>query len=211
MIVIGITGSIGMGKTTISSMLRLLNIPVFDSDKEVKKILEKNNKVKEKIADIWPETIISFQNEKKINKVLLSNKIFKTRHEKKTLEKIIHPLVKIKRRSFIEKNKECYFVGLDVPLLYETGSDKECHYIFLANTSKKTQRKRVLKRQNMTEEKFNLINNSQWSFERKKKKKPFLISTSFGKLISFFIVLVFLLKITFSHKVFNNERISPRH
>ena len=116
----------------------------------------------------------------------------------------------IKRKSFIEKNKECYFVGLDIPLLYETGTDKECHYIFLANTSIKKQRKRVLKRQNMTEEKFNLINNSQWSFERK-KKKPFLISTSFGKLISFFIVLVYLLKIMISDKVFNNERISPRH
>ena len=160
-------------KQLFPAMFRLLNIPVFDSDKEVKEILEKNKKVKEKIADIWPETIISFKNEKKINKVLLSNKIFKTKHEKKTLEKIIHPLVKIKRKSFIEKNKECYFVGLDIPLLYETGSDKECHYIFLANTSIEKQRKRVLKRQNMTEEKFNLINNSQWSFERKKEKTFF--------------------------------------
>tara|TARA_B100000123_G_C25710326_1_gene419605 strand:- start:409 stop:1044 length:636 start_codon:yes stop_codon:yes gene_type:complete len=211
MIVIGITGSIGMGKTTISAMFRLLNIPVFDSDKEVKEILEINKEVKEKIADIWPETIVSFKNEKKINKVLLSSKIFKTKHERKTLEKIIHPLVRIKRKSFFEKNKECYFVGLDIPLLYETGADKECHYIFLANTSIEKQRKRVLQRQNMTEEKFNLINNSQWSFERKKKKKPFLISTSFGKLTSFFIVLVYLFKITISDKVFNNERTSPRH
>ena len=211
MIVIGITGSIGMGKTTISAMFRLLNIPVFDSDKEVKEILEINKEVKEKIADIWPETIVSFKNEKKINKVLLSSKIFKTKHERKTLEKIIHPLVRIKRKSFFEKNKECYFVGLDIPLLYETGADKECHYIFLANTSIEKQRKRVLQRQNMTEEKFNLINNSQWSFERKKKKKPFLISTSFGKLTSFFIVLVYLFKITINDKVFNNERTSPRH
>ena len=67
MIVIGITGSIGMGKTTISAMFRLLNIPVFDSDKEVKEILEINKEVKEKIADIWPETIVSFKNEKKIS------------------------------------------------------------------------------------------------------------------------------------------------
>ena len=65
MIIIGITGSIGMGKTTISSMFRFLNIPVFDSDKEVKEILEKNKEVKEKIADIWPETIVSFKKKKK--------------------------------------------------------------------------------------------------------------------------------------------------
>ena len=63
----------------------------------------------------------------------------------------------------------------------------------------------------MTEEKFNLINNSQWSLERKKKKKPFLINTSYGKLVSFFIVLIYLLRIIISDKVMNNERTSPRH
>ena len=61
----------------------------------------------------------------------------------------------------------------------------------------------------MTEEKFNLINNSQWSFEKKKRKTLFN-NTSFGKLISFFIVLIYF-KIMISDKVFNNERTSPRH
>ena len=211
MIVIGITGSIGMGKTTISAMLRLLRIPVFDSDKVVKEILENNKEVKEKISNIWPEAIISFKKEKKINRNLLSKKIFRRTSEKRKLEKIIHPIVKRKRDSFISKNKDCYFVGLDVPLLYETGTNKECHYIFLANTSKKIQRNRVLKRENMNEEKFNLINNSQWSFERKIKKEPFIISTSFGKLISLLIVLAYLLRITISDKVNNNERVSSRH
>ena len=70
-----------MGKTTISSMFRLLNIPVFDSDKEVKEILEKNKKVKEKIADIWPETIISSHNEKKLIKFYLVTKYSKKRKE----------------------------------------------------------------------------------------------------------------------------------
>ena len=87
MIIIGITGSIGMGKTTISDMLRFLKIPVFDSDKEVKEILDNNSKVKEKIASIWPDTITLFHREKKINKVLLSNKIFKNKSERKLLEK----------------------------------------------------------------------------------------------------------------------------
>ena len=211
MIVIGITGSIGMGKTTVSSMLRLLNIPVFDSDKEVKEILELNNEVKEKIASIWPDTIILSQSEKKINKVLLSNKIFKNRKEKKVLEKIIHPIVKIKREAFIRENKNFYIVGLDIPLLYETGTYKECDYIFLVNTSKKKQKKRVLARKNMTEKMFNLINDNQWSYERKIQKKPFLITSTFGKLISFIIVLLYLLKIIINEKVNHIERISTRH
>ena len=211
MIVIGITGSIGMGKTTVSSMLRLLNIPVFDSDKEVKEILELNNEVKEKIASIWPDTIILSQSEKKINKVLLSNKIFKNRKEKKVLEKIIHPIVKIKREAFIRENKNFYIVGLDIPLLYETGTYKECDYIFLVNTSKRKQKKRVLARKNMTEEMFNLINNNQWSYKRKIQKKPFIITSTFGKLISFIIVLLYLLKIIINEKVNHIERISTRH
>ena len=211
MIIIGITGSIGMGKTTVSDMLRFLKIPVFDSDKEVKEILDNNSKVKEKIASIWPETIILFHREKKINKVLLSNKIFKNKSEKKLLEKIIHPIVKNKRESFIKQNKNSYIIGLDVPLLFETGTDKECDYIFLVNTSKKKQRKRVLARQNMTEEMFSLINGNQWSFERKWKKRPLLISTSFGKVFSFIVVLLNLLKIIINSKIKNDKRIGTRY
>ena len=102
MIIIGITGSIGMGKTTVSKMLRILKIPVFDSDKKVKEILEKNYDIIEKISKIWPESISFNQKQKKINKVVLSNKIFKSKKERKKLEKIIHPLVKEERKSFLK-------------------------------------------------------------------------------------------------------------
>ena len=84
------------------------------------------------------------------------------------LESIIHPIVEKERKLFLIKNKLAKLVGLDVPLLYETSTDKTCDYVFLVNTSKKKQKRRVLKRLNMTEEKFNLINNSQWKFEKKK-------------------------------------------
>ena len=197
MIIIGITGSIGMGKTTVSSMLRFLGIPVFDSDKEVREILDKNVDVKNEIFKIWPKAMYIEQKEKKINKIFLSDKVFKKKRDKEKLERIIHPLVEDLRISFIKQNHASYIIGLDVPLLYETGTDKVCNYIFLTNTSKKNQKKRVLLRQNMTEEKFNLINDSQWSFERKKNKNPFLISTSYGKLYSFINVLFYLMVIIF--------------
>ena len=197
MIIIGITGSIGMGKTTVSSMLRFLGIPIFDSDKEVREILDKNVDVKNEIFKIWPKALYIEQKEKKINKIFLSDKVFKKKRDKEKLERIIHPLVEDLRISFIKQNHASYIIGLDVPLLYETGTDKVCNYIFLTNTSKKNQKKRVLLRQNMTEEKFNLINDSQWSFERKKNKNPFLISTSYGKLYSFINVLFYLLVIIF--------------
>ena len=65
MIIIGITGSIGMGKTTISSMFKLLKIPVFDSDKQVKEILENNSNVINQVYKLWPDTVILSKNQKK--------------------------------------------------------------------------------------------------------------------------------------------------
>ena len=210
MIIIGITGSIGMGKTTVSNMLRILKIPVFDSDKKVKEILEKNYGIIEKISKIWPESVSLNQKQKKINKEVLSNKIFESKNERKKLEKIIHPLVKKERKLFLKNYEKYFVVGLDIPLLYETGMDKGCDYIFLVHTTKKIQKKRVLVRPNMTEKKFELINDSQWSFEKKEKERPFIINTSFGKLITFIIVIFYLFKIKFRGKQ-NDKRISTRY
>ena len=193
MIIVGITGSIGMGKTTVASMLRVLCIPVFDSDKKVKNILEKNHKVIEKINNIWPEAVHISECQKIINKLALSDIIFNNIKNKKKLEKIIHPIVQKERNLFLKKHKDSKIVALDVPLLYETGSNKICDYVFLVNTSLEIQKKRVLSRENMTETKFDLINNSQWDFKRKKKKHPYVVNTSFGIIFSFFIILYYLL------------------
>ena len=195
MIIIGITGSIGMGKTTVSCMLRFMKIPVFDSDKKVKNILDKNYEVIDKIYKTWPETIYISKCKKIVNKTVLSDIIFNDIESKNKLEKIIHPIVENERNIFLKKHKHFSIVGLDVPLLYETGADKICDYVFLVNTSKGIQKKRVLSRENMTESKFDLINNSQWDFEKKKKENPLIVNTSFGKAFSFFIILVYLMKI----------------
>ena len=151
-------------------MFKILKIPIFDADKKVKKILSKNQLVIEKISKIWPDAISSVQTQKQIDKEVLSYKIFKNKKERKKLENIIHPLIEKERKIFLQNSENSGIVGLDIPLLYETGIDKKCDYVFLMNTSEKIQKKRVLKRQNMTEKKFELINNTQWSFERKKTK-----------------------------------------
>ena len=211
MIIIGITGSIGMGKTTIASMLKLLRIPVFDADNKVKDILENDCYIKNKIFEKWPDTVHMQRKQKKINKNILSEKIFKNKKNKLFLERLIHPIVNKNRINFIKKNKLSFIIALDVPLLYETGLNKECDYVFLANTSINKQKKRVLKRLNVNENKFNLINASQWSYEKKTKYNPYLISTSYGKLISFIIILYYLFIIIFKHKVRNIERSGTGH
>ena len=202
MIIIGITGSIGMGKTTIAQMLRRFSFPVFDSDKEVKHILENNHDVKSQIFEIWPNVAIKEDKKIKVDKILLSEIIFSNKKTRKTLEKIIHPQVRKKRDIFIQDNHSSDIVVLDIPLLYETGTDKICDEVFLAYTNPTLQKERVLARKNMNEEIFNFINNAQWDTEKKKKKKPFLVITTYGKLVSFIIITTYLIIIISKRKLF---------
>ena len=202
MIIIGITGSIGMGKTTIASMFTKLNIPTHDSDATVALILEKNINVINQITEKWPTCIISSK-KKTINKIKLGDIIFKEKSQKKILEGIIHPHVMASRDLFLKKNLNIKkkIVGLDVPLLYETRTNKICDYVFLAYASKKIQRKRVLKRKNMTIKKFENIIDNQISDIEKKLKNPIVIRTDFGKLVTFILILVNLFKILVFEKL----------
>ena len=202
MIIIGITGSIGMGKSTIASMLKFFGIPIHDSDLVVKGLIETNALVFKEIKKNWPEVIDITDSKEVINKGKLSEIIFNDIKCKENLEKIIHPLVNKKRKMFLKKYEfKKNIVGMDVPLLYETGLNKICNYIFLALTSEENQAKRVLKRKKMTKDKFISIKENQWSDEMKKEQKPYIINTTYGK-ISVFILLTFLLStILFKEKV----------
>ena len=202
MIIIGITGSIGMGKSTIASMLKFFGIPIHDSDLVVKGLIETNALVLKKIKKNWPEVIDIIDSKEVINKGKLSEIIFNNIKCKENLEKIIHPLVNKKRKMFLKKYEfKKNIVGMDVPLLYETGLNKICNYIFLALTSEANQAKRVLKRKNMTKEKFILIKENQWSDEMKKEQKPYIINTTYGKILVFILLTFLLFSIFFKEKV----------
>ena len=201
MIIIGITGSIGMGKSTIANMLKQFKIPVFDSDKEVRDILENNNAVKKQIYDLWPDVILTETNKKEIDKNLLSRKIFDNIKYRKILESIIHPQVMERRNIFIKSVEKSLIVALDVPLLYETGTDKVCDDIFLVYTDEETQKKRVLARSSMTQKKLDLIRKAQWNDQKKRDKNPYLVTTSYGKIVSFVIITSYLITILFKKKI----------
>jgi dephospho-CoA kinase len=201
MIIIGITGSIGMGKSTIASMLKFFGIPIHDSDLVVKELIETNSLVLKKIKKNWPDVIDITDSKEVINKGKLSEIIFNDIKCKENLEKIIHPLVNKKRKMFLKKYESKNIVGMDVPLLYETGLNKICNYIFLALTSEANQAKRVLKRKNMTKEKFISIKENQWSDEMKKEQKPYIINTTYGKILVFILLTFLLSTIFFKEKV----------
>ena len=177
---IGITGSIGTGKTSIANIFALFKIPIFDADKEIKKLLNEK-KIKREIESIWPEAI----KDNHVDKPKLKSIIFSDIKEKKRLEGLLYPYLQTEKRSFEHANHNKLMVAYDVPLIYETKSNKNYNLILLTYCDPEIQRKRVLKRDKMTNFLYNKIISSQLSFEEKIKFNPKIINTNNSKAIIF--------------------------
>ena len=138
---IGITGSIGTGKTTIASIFSLFNIPIFNADQEIKEILKKKSVIKE-LKSIWPSIVTKYH----IDKLKLKNIIFSNNNEKKKLEKLLYPYLEIELKKFERTNYKESILVYDIPLIYETKSEKKYDKILLAHCDIRVQRKRVITR-----------------------------------------------------------------
>ena len=181
---IGITGSIGTGKTTIANMFAIFNIPIFNADREIKKILTKKE-ITQKL-NIWPVVIKKGY----INKLKLRQIIFSNINEKERLEKLLYPYLEIELKRFETINRKKNILVYDVPLIYETKTEEKYDIILLAHCNKKTQKKRVLNRDKISSALFEKIVASQLSFNEKLKFKPQIINTKNRLLI---LIKVFLL------------------
>ena len=186
---IGITGSIGTGKTTIANIFALFNIPIFDADREIKKILRKKE-IKQKLKNIWPLII----KKDHIDKLKLREIIFSNNIEKKKLEKLLYPYLENELKIFETVNYRENILVYDVPLIYETNTEKRYDKILLANCKRKVQRKRVLTRDKISDSLFEKILASQLSFDDKIKFKPQIINTN-NKLFILIKVCLLLIKI----------------
>ena len=187
---IGITGSIGMGKSTIAKMFSYIGIPVHDSDKVVQKLLKKKEIIS-KIKKKWPMAV----KENTLNKKFLRDRIFQNKLDKKYLENIIHPLVEKEKKKFERENIHSKILVYDVPLIFETSTQKKYNLIILANCSNQAQKRRVLKRDNIDENTFNKIKQNQLSFDNKMKYNPLVINTMKPKIFTFLKILLITLKI----------------
>ena len=198
---IGITGSIGTGKTTIANMFALFNIPIFDADKEIKQILNKN-KIKQKLKNRWPDVI----NKNVINKHKLKSIVFSRKKEKKDLEKMLYPCLKIEKNKFETTNNEKNILVYDVPLIYETNSQNEYDLILLTYCDSNLQRRRVLDRDKISDTLFEKITKSQLSFSKKVNFKPKVINTDNKKIFLFLKIALLLIEIKINLKIKNGRR-----
>lgn len=168
--IIGLTGGIGSGKTTIAKLFKAEGSPVYIADEEAKKIMQLPETI-HKIKTIFGQEIIENQ---QINKKKLSEIVFNNPEKLKELNAIIHPLVKKHFDDWV-KNQKSLFVIKEAAILFESGSYAYCDKIITVTASEETRIKRVMKRDNCTKEAVLERINNQWSDAQKISKSDYVI------------------------------------
>ncbi len=182
--IIGLTGSIGMGKSTAARLLRGLKIPVFDSDACVHRLLRTDRNVLFEIGRRFPAALDVKAGS--VNRQKLGEIVFADSHKRAELEGILHPLVQQEQKKFILAARRAGYkkVVLDIPLLYETEAEKRCHSVLCVTAPDFVQRQRVLGRPWMNESKFGAVLRQQMPDKEKLKRADFVIPTGLGHAVT---------------------------
>ncbi len=180
---IGVTGTIGSGKSLVGNILTELNVFVIDSDHIVHEILDNNDKIKEEVIKTFGEEYkLNIDNNKfSINRKLLGNLVFSNSIAKKNLEKIVHPQVLININEIIYKNNSFKFIACLIPLLFENNLQNLFNEIWTVYADKNILQKRLLKRDKISIDEINNRINSQLSQIEKMTLANFTINNSFSK------------------------------
>lgn len=183
MIVIGLTGGIGMGKTTLANQLTAMGAKLCHADKIVHHLLSQDKTAIAEIKKHFPDAV----NKSVVDRRKLGDLVFLDALKRKKLEQLLHPRVIAVENDFIRRMRwlGTKIVVLDVPLLFETGGEKRCDYVVVASAPAFLQRQRVLVRVQMTEAKFNSIVALQMPDREKRRRADFVVETGLGRAHSF--------------------------
>jgi dephospho-CoA kinase len=177
MIVLGLTGSIGMGKSTVARMFADEGVPVFDADAAVHRLQGPEGALVDEIEAHFPGTT----GPEGVNRGALAERVLGEPEALRRLEALIHPAVAREREAFLVANSEAPLVVLDIPLLFEAGGSGQVDRIVVVSAPAEVQRERVLARPGMTPEKFEHILARQLPDEEKRARADFVISTEGSK------------------------------
>ena len=198
MIVLGITGSIGMGKSTASTMLEILGVPTQSSDAAVHDLLKPGSEAWAALNAAFPyfaypqiyDLSAKFKfwlhpskRKRTVNRKALGKLVFASPREREKLEKILHPFVRQRQDQFIREQKALghKMVALDIPLLFETGADTRLDAVINISAPAHIQKARVLARPNMDQKKFEAILKTQMSDGEKCARADFVIHSGLGR------------------------------
>ncbi len=178
MILLGLTGSIGMGKSTTAGLFAAEGVPVYDSDAAVHGLYAKGGAAVGRVEALFPGVV----EDGAINRTLLSARVVGDPEALKRLEAAVHPLVSERRAAFLAQAKAegARVVVLDIPLLFETGGDGQVDKVVVVSAPEAVQRARVLARPGMTPEKLDAILARQTPDADKRAKADFVIDTGSG-------------------------------
>ena len=173
--VIGLTGSIGMGKSETARLFAAEGVPVHDSDAAIARLYAKGGAAVDVIAGAFPGAV----RDGAVDRARLSALVVRDPAALKKLESLVHPLVTADRQDFLRSAKEA-IVLFDVPLLFETGAEKEADAIVVVSAPEAVQRARVLARPGMTAEKFESLKARQMSDAEKRQQAHYVVMTDKG-------------------------------
>ena len=173
MIKIALTGSIGMGKSTVARMFEEAGVPVFDADAVVRKLQGPGGALIEKIGELFPGCVRSGT----LDRDCLAQIVLADRSKLVILEGIVHPAVQEWRQAFIEEHRNAPALIFEIPLLFETGGEKDFDKVIVVSAPVEVQRARVLERQGMTADKLGSILERQMPDEEKRRRADFVVDT----------------------------------
>ena len=178
MIILGLTGSIGMGKTTTAALFNAQGVPVFDVDAAVHRLYSEDVHLIEAIGQRFPGAV----RDGTIDRTILGELIREDKTALPALEALVHPAVARARAGWLkaEQKKGSKAVLFDIPLLFETGGDKKVDKTIVVSAPKSVQKQRVLSRPNMSEARFSHLLSCQMPDREKRNRADFIIDTSKG-------------------------------
>ena len=167
--ILGLTGSIGMGKSTTANLFRKQGVPVYDADQTV------HDLYRGRLAPLIEAAFPGSTQDGVVDRAKLSAQVVGHPEKLKALEAIVHPAVQEEQDLFIQKYRDSLLVVLDIPLLFENGKDRFCDAVAVVTTDAATQKKRVMMREGMTEEKMESLLSRQMPDSEKRKRAQFKI------------------------------------
>ncbi|MBR0659193.1 dephospho-CoA kinase [Neoroseomonas oryzicola] len=179
MIVLGLTGGIGMGKSTATTTLRRLGVRVFDADAAVHQLQGKGGRAVRPIGEVFPGTVV----DGRVDREALRRAVLGNPEAMKRLEAIVWPLVRMEERRFLDRARRDgqRIVALDIPLLFETRGEGRVDRVLVVSAPASVQRIRVLRRPGMTEERLASIRARQMPDREKRRRADHVVFTGLSR------------------------------